>query len=132
VQEMQQRPIGITLLSTLALLAAIGAAFQAFASVDPGSVGLFGNVQAGSGFGLAAAGFLIVAGIYVELSYGLWQTKGWAWILALVFAAIHVAFDVGAALLGGATWALAIGGSIIPVVILAYLLTPGVRRAFGY
>ena len=132
MQQMQQRPMGITLLSTLALLAAIGAAFQAFASVDPGSVGLFGHVQAGSGFGLAAAGFLIAAGIYLELAYGLWQTKGWAWILMLVLAIVHIAFNVGAAFLGGASWALAIGGSIVPLIILVYLATPGVRRAFGF
>ena len=132
MQQMQQRPMGITLLSTLALLAAVGAAFQAFASVDPGSVGPFGQIQSGSGIGLAAAGFLIAAGIYLELSYGLWQTKGWAWFLALAISVTHIAVNVAAALFGGATWALAIGGSIVPLIILAYLLTPGVRRAFGY
>jgi hypothetical protein len=127
---MRQRPIGITLLSTLALLAGIGAAFQAFTSLDPGSVGPVGNVQAGGGFGPAAIGYMIAAGIYVQLSYGPWDMKRWAWFLAPALAIVHVAFNIGGALVGGPTWALAGVGSVIPLVILAYLVTAGVRRAF--
>jgi uncharacterized membrane protein (DUF2068 family) len=130
LQQMQQRPLGITLLSTLALLDAALAVFQVFASMAPESVGPFGQVNVAGGLGVQTVAYLVVAGVYLQLSYGLWDMKRWAWYLALVISVVHVVVNVLIALSGNATWALAAIGSIIPVVIVVYLATPGVRRAF--
>jgi hypothetical protein len=130
LQQMQQRPMGITLLSTLMLLDAALAVFQVFASMAPDAVGPFGQVNAAGGLGLQTVAYLVAAGVYLELSYGLWDMKRWAWYLAAVISVAHVVINVLIALSGDATWALAAVGSIIPAVILVYLATPGVRRAF--
>jgi uncharacterized membrane protein (DUF2068 family) len=130
LQQMQQRPMGITLLSTLALLDAALAAFQVFASMAPDSVGPFGQVSAAGGLGLQTVLYLVAAGVYLQLSYGLWDMKRWAWYLAVFISGAHLVLNVLAAVSGGATWALAAVGSVIPIVILVYLATPGVRRAF--
>ena len=55
----------------------------------------------------------------------------WAYWLALFVSVVHVAGSIVGVLLGGPTWALAVVASIVPIIFVVYLLTPGVRRAFG-
>ncbi len=132
-RSLQGRPIGVMLISTLALLwsaVTFLEAFTLFSSAtaptpwDQGlDTGTVGQLLAFGGFGIAV--------LYVALAFGLWNLHRWAWWLALGVAVVHVAGSVAAALLGGPTWAAVVVTSIVPVVIGAYLLTPGVRRAFG-
>jgi hypothetical protein len=91
------------------------------------SIASFGDMTAWSGFlGLIAAGVQIVVG------FGLLGIKKWAWYLATVAVALGVLQGV-VQIFGGGLYSFMCGSIsiIIPAVILIYLLTPGIRQAFG-
>ena len=88
-----------------------------------------GAVQAW-GAGMDAGGLTsVVTGLLqVIAGFGLLSRQGWAWLLAVIGAAVAVIAPV-IGLLSGQWWTLL--GLVVPAVILWYLLTPEVRRAFG-
>lgn len=90
-------------------------------------LGAFGSNATWQGLiGLAAAGVQIVVG------GGLLALKRSAWMLAFLAIALNVAQGV-VGMLGGGFFAICCGAFwlLVPLGILVYLLTPGVRRAFG-
>lgn len=74
---------------------------------------------------------LIVLGVfYLSLSYGLWKGYRWAWASEIVFILLHVVADIG--FIASRSFALdKLIGLVIIVLILCYLLLPGVRAYFG-
>lgn len=91
------------------------------------SISSFGDTAAWSGFlGLISAGLQIVVG------FGLLGMKKWAWYLTLVAVGFNVLQGIVQIFTGGLYGFMC--GSIailIPVIILVYLLTPEIRKAFG-
>lgn len=102
-------------------------------------IGVGGALANWGGTVVAAAGAVaVVIGVlklvtpvfYLVFSYGAFKMKSWAWPMGLIAPVFGV--------LGG-LWSFANGDSlrhllltsVVPVAILAYLLSPGVRRAFG-
>jgi hypothetical protein len=87
----------------------------------------FGNTSAWGGFlGLIAAAIQIVVG------FGLLGMYKWSWYIALVGVGISVIQGVVLLFTGG-LYGVICGslGLIIPVIILVYLLSSGVRKAFN-
>jgi hypothetical protein len=66
--------------------------------------------------------------LQVIAGFGLLSRQGWAWLLAVIGAAVAVIAPV-IGLLSGQWWTLL--GLVVPAVILWYLMTPEVRQAFG-
>jgi hypothetical protein len=121
-QTPPTRPAGITILAILAGIV--------------GVLGLLGAVTA-LGIGAAAFGglgaivglfFLVQAALILAFAYGAWTLRPWGWVLGIIGAGIGVILG-GLQLLDGDT------SAIISVafngLILYYLNTPEIRRAFG-
>lgn len=136
-----QRPRVVTI---LAVLAAIGGVLGIFAGLGLIGLGAVGGALVGAS-GEAAAGFLIGAFAIIwglvtlvisvadlAFAYGAWGLKPWAWMLGIVLqgASIFMALInwVGSSSgnFGSFLFSAAISG-----VIIYYLLTPEVKRAFG-
>ncbi len=126
------RPIGVTVLAVLEIIAGIvdiifGILFAAVYSLGASILGM-----GGSSFGFVLVPlivlFFIVGFLSFILSYGLWTGRGWAWISAIVLAIVGVVTSLAGLLFGSYL-------NIIPAVfygvILLYLITRGVRAFFG-
>jgi len=137
---MKKRPAGITLIVIIFfLLGGFSLLWSGliFGVGGLGSLfgGLFGAEQiVAVGESTAWSGFLglVTAGVQIVVAFGLLGVKRWAWVLALVGAALTVVQGVIGMFTGG-VFAFMCGsiGLILPVIILIYLLRPGVRRAFA-
>ncbi len=132
-RSLDERPIGVTLISMLALVWSVVAFFEAFtmfpsatvsSPVDQGlDTGPFGSI--------IGVGGLVGAVLYFLVAFGLWDRHRWAWWLAIAIAALHIVGNVAGYVVGGPTVAMAVAGSIAPAIILVYLLMPGARRTFS-
>jgi hypothetical protein len=137
---MEQRPTGITLIVGLSfILGGLSLAWSGLVFGWGGVSSLFGNLfGAGQvrayGEAIAWSGFLglVTAVVQIVVAFGLLAMKKWAWILALVGAALTVLQGV-VGMFGGGAFAIMCGsiGLLLPVLILVYLLRPDIRRAFG-
>ena len=122
-----ERPTGVTILAILEIIAGIlmflGAAGMMVLASIGGTVPIAGIV-----FGVFAtimALVLVILGIIAFiLAYGLWNGKGWAWWLTIIFSVISIIVNI-LSLPGG------IIGIIIAVIILYYLTRPHVKEFFG-
>ncbi|MHA2042562.1 MAG: hypothetical protein ACW975_11955 [Candidatus Thorarchaeota archaeon] len=116
---MSDKPMGVLILALLQLLSALAwlamgvLALMAF-GFDPIAL-LLG--------GFFSFIFIIVGIIGLILFYGLWTTKGWAWLWTLIINLLGILGGIGDFM-----------GNIIPlaisIVIVVYLLLPGTRSHF--
>ncbi len=135
-----QRPLGVTILAILAAVAGILALCGSLALIGLGGVlgGVLGaRANAGVGLFVGALGVilgvvtLVIALLELAFAYGAWNLRPWAWVLGIateiiagLFALIRLFDGRGAA-----------GGEVVNIAIAAiivyYLLTPEVKKAFG-
>jgi uncharacterized membrane protein (DUF2068 family) len=69
-----------------------------------------------------------------QSSVGAWRLKGWAWWLGLILSALYALASlsgVSTARNAASSLTAPLVQLVIGVVVFVYLLTPGVRRAFG-
>ena len=71
---------------------------------------------------------IIVALLDVVFAWGLWSGKGWAWILALIFAVLGILFSLVSLVRGGLGSIVVL---VIDAVIVYYLTRPNVKAFFG-
>ena len=135
----QQRPTGITILAVLAFIGGILGICGGLGGIVGGS--FFGGLAASAGASNATAlgGMLVVYSIIALIfavadlvfGFGAWTLKPWAWMLGMVLFGLNIVFQLVAVLAGWST----LGGVIISIVIagviIYYLLTPDVKKAFG-
>ena len=122
-----KRPFGITVIAIVALISGLFGLcwpiliFTGSAFLGPvfGTVGVF-------------AGIFLIVGPILQLVFasGAFGLRPWAWYLGLISTGITV-LGVIINLFNGASFWSAIWGSIVPIIIFIYLLTPNVRQAFG-
>jgi hypothetical protein len=123
------RPIGVTVLALLALLAAIPALVAGLALVGVATFGT--EVPVSDSFMYAVgAGTLLYAGLSLILAYGFWTTRSWAWIAGIALQVLGIVTAVSQFTSGERYLASMIAGLLLPVVIMVYLLQPRVRAAF--
>lgn len=137
---VRERPFGITILGWVYLALGILAALWSLFVFGFGGLGaLFGtifgaNAWQASGVSNLWAGLLgiVTAVVEIVVAYGLLTLKSWGWLLALIGAGLSIVTGV-VGMLGGGFFTFICGGIgvLIPIGILIYLLTPGVRKAFG-
>lgn len=118
--------IGLTGMLVGGLVVVTGTALDVLA--PPGS----GSLQALGGYALIVTGItvMIVGLVQIIFGIGVWKLSAWAWILGVIIQSLSFA----TAALGMLTGA-AIPASLVTMAIsgamLAFLLTPRVRKAFG-
>ena len=106
---------GCTLLGFGSIIAPIGA--------------LFGGGQLGSSAFIGGLGWVVSGLIPLVAVFGALALKGWAWLLGLLASGLSLAS--ARRRVEGGSWCFSAPGMILPAVVFIYLLTPGVRRAFG-
>jgi hypothetical protein len=135
VTSMGSLPGGVVVVAVLGIVHGLGSLllgllFSIFGGVGwlagllgPGAVQEWGGGMVVGGLTSVLTGLLqVIAG------FGLLSRQGWAWILAVIGAGLGLVAPV-LGLLSGHFWTLL--GLLVPAVVLWYLLTPEVRRAFG-
>ena len=133
-----QRPLGVTVIAVLAFFSGLWGLIKGLALLGLGGVAI---VALGGTLPVAGAiigGLAGVIGIIALVNslfvlgfgYGAWALKSWAWtvgvatqIASIVWTALVV---LGPGTLRGHLW-----GFLVPGVVLYYLKTPEVKRAFG-
>ena len=135
-----QRPMGVTILAALAALGGVLGVCGSLALVGLGGVlgGLAAQAGAPAGAALALGGATVIFGILIlgisvldlVFAFGAWGLKPWAWTLGVVLQGASIVLSLANGLsssnLGGQVVGIAISG-----IILYYLMTPEVKRAFG-
>ena len=143
-----KRPIGVTILSILAIIGGIalligGFLFILFAGLLSGSPI---EISSDSSIDIASLSFLpmilgiimvIIGIIYLAVSYGLLKGKGWAWIITVIVTIIALIVQIVSAIIIGlvsgsieAALVSHVIGIIINGVIIFYLYRPHVRAYF--
>ena len=133
-----QRPLGVTILAILAVLSGLWGAVKGLVILGIGGAAAAwisaAHPFAGAAVGIVAMVFgvtgLVVSAFSLGFGFGAWYLKPWAWSLgvatelgALVWSLLVA---LGPGTLRGQFAAIAVAG-----VILYYLTTPEVKRAFG-
>ncbi len=135
----QQRPTGVTILAVLAL---IGGIF----GICGGGLGVLGGsflsalgAQAGAGEATALGGMAVLSSIILlviavaEIGFGIgaWTLKPWAWMLGLILFGVNIVFALISLLAGWSAFSSVLVQVAISGVIIYYLMTPDVKKAFG-
>ena len=74
---------------------------------------------------------LATAVLALAFAYGAWTLKPWAWPLGLAFAGFAVVSGVVGLTGGGTEITSVVIGLAIAGLVVYYLMTPGVKAAFG-
>jgi len=129
------RPLGVTLLAILHVLQAIlafiiGLLLVTLGSFLPRFLIHFPRLARHTGLFEVVGGILvIVALLYLCLSYGLWSGKGWAWTISLILAGLGIVLSLVALIVrGGLGVVIAL---ILGAVIIYYLTRENVKAFFG-
>lgn len=112
MENQRHRPLGITIIAILAIIAGIS-------SIAVG-VPLLAV--------LIGIGFIILGIVYLAVAYGLWKGKKWAWTITLIVSVISIIIGIASLATGNVG---AIIQIIISAVIIYYLYRPNVKAYFG-
>ena len=122
-----KRPFGITVIAILTMISGLfGLCWPTVAFTGGAFLGPFlGTVS-------VFAGIFLLIGPVLQLIFasGALKLRPWAWYMGLIASGITVVGVVINIFDGGSIWS-AIWGSIVPIIVFIYLLTPNVRQAFG-
>ncbi len=127
----RQRPLGVTILAIFALIGGFFGILGGFGAVFGGGVLATVSGSAGALVALIGLAVLVLAVVELALAYGFWTLKAWAWQLGFILEAINVILAILQFLTGGAGIVSLLVSLIVAGIILYYLSTPDVRRAFG-
>ena len=131
---MTERPLGVTVIAALALLAGaleiLGGIVAILLGASFGAMGDFQGMGAfGAALGTAIGGSLIIGGlISLAIGWGLWNGKGWAWWLTVIFTALGAITSLIGIL---SAPVVSIIYLVIELVILWYFFKPHVKEYFG-
>ena len=130
--EAKQRPTGITILAVLALVGGVFYLLSALASgfLGGGLAATFVGTGVGGLFALLGIVALVLGIAYLAFAYGAWTLKPWGWILGVAIAVVGLALSLVYVLQGDAITNQLIS-VVVDIIILYYLNTPDVKKAFG-
>lgn len=127
------RPTGVTILAVLAFVAAGFAVLAALAFFAGGALlgSMFGNngAMAGAAIGAFVGFFFLVFAVVSGLTgYGMWNGKGWGWVLGLVWAGLGVLGGLSSLAQRNYSGVVSV---LVEGFVIWYLLQPGVKAWFG-
>lgn len=124
------RPTGITI---LAILAALGGIFGVLGGLTLLGLGSFFFAASGLGSLAVIFGVVVLAIGLAELyfAYGAWTLQTWAWRIGILLQVINVVWAVIEVVTGYAQISGVIVSVVVSAIILWYLNSADVRRAFG-
>jgi uncharacterized membrane protein (DUF2068 family) len=133
-----QRPTGVTILAVIQFIGGILSLLFGLSSLFFGGLMVASDAAATAGTEIDMGPIMLTAGVIALISgvvgllagYGLFTLKGWGWTLAVVFAIANIVSNL-LSLFRGVNVVGAIVGIVISGLILYYLNTPTVKRAFG-
>ncbi len=123
------RPIGVTILAILALLAAVNAAIITLQLLHilPTFIGPVAFWQ----FSLIGAFFWgILVLIWLAVFRMLWEVQPQGWNFMLILGILNLVFGF-LAILGGSSWEAMAPIMIVSGLVVIYCLLPGTKQAFG-
>jgi hypothetical protein len=125
---MKTRPIGVTILAVLAVLAAIFAGYRVlqFLGLFPF---WFGPVPFRTFSLFAALMWGLLVWVYVWLVKMLWEVNPQGWLFLAVISVFNLILEF-MTLVGGAVWQDVVVSFVINGLILIYVLLPSTKRAF--
>jgi hypothetical protein len=125
--------LGVSILAILAIIGGVLGLLGSFAILGFGSVA----TAAGAGilgFAGIGVGVVMLVGSLLNLlfGYGAWNLRPWAWWWGMIANGLPILGALVGLILGGTeSLGSAIGSTLLNIIIVVYLLTPGVQRAFG-
>ena len=124
------RPMGITI---LAVLSAIGGVLTILAGLGLMAAGavLASAVAIGGLAAIFGIIFIVLGGAELALAFGAWTLAPWAWLLGIGLMVASLVITILQIVLGYQSITGSIIGIAINLIILYYLDTPDIRRAFG-
>lgn len=131
-----ERPTGVSILAVLSGFFGAIAVLAGMTTLGVGAfvVGGLGPPEAGTAIGglavLAGVGTIIVGLLMLVFAYGAWTLRPWAWMVGVICQVLSL-LTVLSNLAAGAAFATQITSIAIPLIILYYLFTQDVKRAFG-
>ena len=131
-----RRPTGITVLAILSAISGFVSLCCPGLLLAGSTVGMLiptGVTQVAGAFGLLLSCFLGIGPLLqLAFAYGAWNLRSWAWMLGIIAMGLSVlgvlANVIGS---GGSLIGAVLTNGIIPIIILVYLLLPGVRKSFN-
>ncbi len=135
-----QRPTGVTILAILAAIVGILGLCASLALIGLGGVFggiLGGRVGAGAGLFVGALGVflgvitLVIALLELAFAYGAWNLRPWAWLLGIGTEVVAGLLAVIRLIDGRGSAGSEVISIAIAAIIVYYLMTPEVKRAFG-
>jgi hypothetical protein len=126
---MKKRPLGITVLALLALLAAVVAAWHTLQMLHLAPV-FFGPVTFFTFDLLGALLWGIMVLIYVWVFRMLWNLDPQGWLFITVISVINLVLAF-LSIFGASSWQEMMPAFLINGIILIYALLPGTKAAFG-
>ena len=127
--ETKNRPFGVTVLAILAGIAAVLAAIHFLQAIGllPYMIGPI----AIRGFSLwNALMWALMIWVWVWLVKMLWDVDPQAWFFLAVISVFNLIFNF-VLMLGSAEWSDVSLSTIVNIIILAYVILPSTRKAFG-
>lgn len=126
------RPTGVTILAVLSAIGGVFGLLAGLALIGGGAfLGSAGAVGVGGLFTIFGILVLVVAVASLAFAYGAWMLLPWAWTLGIASQVLGVIITLAEIVTGYASLTGSIVGIAISVIIVYYLDTPDVRRAFG-
>jgi uncharacterized membrane protein (DUF2068 family) len=127
-----QRPRDITILAVLSAIVGVLGLLGSLALIGSG---LAGGILASEFGTLGVIGGLIIllVGSVLNLvfAYGAWNLSPWAWMLGLIGEGLALGGAVAGILSSRDIGTQQIVNIVIPAIIIYYLMTPEVKKAFG-
>lgn len=124
------RPTGITILAVLSAISGVLSILAGLALLAGGAA-LAAAVAVGGLFTIFGLVAIVVGALSLAFAYGAWMLLPWAWTLGIASQLIGIGVTVVQIVLGYQSITGAVIGVAISLIILYYLDTPDVRRAFG-
>ena len=127
---MKNPPILISVIGFFAAIAGFSWLFLGLRILGFDWFGALGDLEVFEQAGLW--GWLAIAGgiLWLAAAFGLWTMRPWAWMLAMIVAGIAL-FEAFLWMLEYPGSGLGLGMSLLPIVIILYLMSRDVKAAFG-
>ena len=127
---MKNPPVLISVIGFFAALAGFGWLFFGLRVLGFDWFGLLGDLPAFESVGIW--GWLAVGTgvLWILIAVGLWALQPWAWLTAMIIAGLSL-FEAVLAFFQFPGSGIGLAMSILPIVMLLYLNSTGVKVAFG-